>query len=136
MTNAWLGIDIGTPLMTALLTGTTYTGPTDLYLGLATGPNSTDEISGGSYTRQVVTFGTITTSGVTAYANTTVDAAFTGLPTATLTHFQLWDNSSGGSFQFTTVIYVSGSPGSISVLGGESLVVPSGSWRVGFTGKS
>jgi hypothetical protein len=76
MTNAWLSEYYGNKLMKNLLNGTSLTGPSSLYMGLGTGPASTDEISGGTYTRQVVTFATITTA---LYAATTVDVLFTGV---------------------------------------------------------
>jgi hypothetical protein len=76
------------------LTGNSTTAPTlPLKVALVTA-NGTDsaagtEVTGGSYTRQNITFAA--SSGGTA-ANAT-DVTFTGLPAATIVGIELWDSA-------------------------------------------
>ncbi len=75
----------------------TFTRPTTIYAGLLTtnpGVAGTGtEVSGGSYARQSVTFGTASTG---SSANST-QVKFTGLPTTTVTHVATYDSLTGGN---------------------------------------
>lgn len=70
---------------------------------------SVTEVAGGSYARQAVTANMTNWSGTQAAASTTASSGtggrssnnaaitFTGMPAATVTHFALYDASSGGN---------------------------------------
>lgn len=53
------------------------------------------EVSGGSYSRKSITFGSIT-SGAMSNTNT---ITFSGMPTANITHFAIHDASTGGELK-------------------------------------
>lgn len=79
------------------LTGVGSYVTTQAYLSLHTadpGETGANEVAGGSYARQTVTFDAAA-SGVTQ--NATLEE-FTGMPTATITDAGLWDAVSGGNF--------------------------------------
>lgn len=87
-----------------------YTAPTTIYVGLFTASptdaNSGTEVSGGSYARQSITFGTAASSG--AISNT----ATVTFPTAsanwgTITHIGLYDNSTSGNLMYWGAVTVS-----------------------------
>lgn len=92
---------------------TTYTKPTNVYLALYTSnPTAADtgtEVTGGSYARQAVTWGTAASRSISNSAQ----AQFTGLPTATITHWGLRDASTAGNLlrygTFTAPIYADAS---------------------------
>jgi hypothetical protein len=74
-----------------IVTGTTY------YLGLHTGnPGITgaSEVSGGSYARQSIVFGTAAAAGLKA---STTAQSFTGMPACTVTYLCLWTTLSGAT---------------------------------------
>ena len=76
---------------------TAYTGPVSLYLSLHTadpGKTGASEVTGGSYARQAVTFGTF----ATGQASNTAKIDFTSMPAATVTHIGIWDASTAGTF--------------------------------------
>lgn len=64
-----------------------------LYTSNPTASDTGNEVTGGSYERQPVTFGTITNSTM---SNTAV-ITFSGLPNATVTHYGIKSASTGGS---------------------------------------
>jgi hypothetical protein len=74
-----------------------YTPPTSLYLALHTNdPGETgasNHVTGGSYVPQLITFGA--QSGSRSVS--TNSQTFTGMPAATVTHFSIRENSSGGT---------------------------------------
>lgn len=82
--------------------------PTARYLSLHTdNPNEggANELTGGSYVRQAITFSAATTDGTT---NVTTAAAsvgggidFTDLPAATVSHLAIWDDETGGNCLWT-----------------------------------
>ena len=87
-----------------VLGGTTYTRPTNIYVGLWTADDGlesgtvTSEVSGGSYARQTITFDA-------AAAGSADSAATVTFPTATanwgtITHVALMDASTGGNVLF------------------------------------
>ena len=111
-------------LINAVLRNTSYTSPTTVYVALFTSDptdaGSGTEVSGGSYARQTITFGTAATSG--SISNTSPAVTF---PTAsaswgTITHIGLFDNSTGGNLLYhgpvtTSKTISSGDTFSISV---------------------
>lgn len=83
-----------------VLRNVSYTSPSTVYLALYTSnpaeDNSGSEYSGGSYSRQSISFsaqsnGTVTNSGT---------VAFTNLGSGTITHIGILDNSSGGNLLY------------------------------------
>lgn len=85
-------------LVSAEVRAISYTGPAVLYMSLHTadpGSSGASELSGGSYTRQQVSFSA--PSGGTASNAATL--SFTGLPAATITHASLWDALTSGNFR-------------------------------------
>ena len=58
------------------------------------GETGANEITGGSYGRQSVSFAAA--AGGSCDSNATLD--FTSMPSGTITHVGLWDASSGGNF--------------------------------------
>ncbi len=79
---------------------TSYTMPTTLYLALYTSdPTVSDtgtEVTGGSYARQAVTWGT-EANGTRANTNA---INITNMPACTVTHWALRDASSGGNLLY------------------------------------
>jgi len=68
------------------------------YISLHTGDPSTtgaNEVTGGSYARQLEALAAAS-GGSKTNSGAAID--FTGMPTATVTHFGVWDASSGGNF--------------------------------------
>jgi hypothetical protein len=81
-------------LTNAMLNGTAYTLPTTpMKLALATTASSAaaagTEVTGGSYARQTIAFGTSAGSGV---ANTGA-VTYTNMPAATVTHCDIYDSN-------------------------------------------
>lgn len=73
-----------------------YTGSTPHLALYTTNPTAGDtgtEVTGGSYARQPITFGT-TTGGA---RSNTATITFSGLPTANITHYGIRDALSGGN---------------------------------------
>lgn len=80
-----------------------YTAPTTVYVGLFTSDptdaGSGTEVSGGSYARQSVTFGTAASSG--SISNTAaVVFATASASWGTITHIGILDNSTGGNLMY------------------------------------
>lgn len=89
-------------LLNLITHGTTWTPPGTIYLALFTSP-TTDagggtEVSGGSYVRKAVTFGSVASGSA---ANSAV-ITFNNMPAATITYGALTDNITigGGNFLF------------------------------------
>lgn len=73
-----------------------YTAPTAWYVSLHTanpGESGTNEVTGGSYARQSVTFNAAAALKVENAAL----ATFTSMPAVTITHAAVWDSLSGGT---------------------------------------
>lgn len=85
-------------ILNKVIKGTDFTPASTLYLALYTADpgeaGTSNEVSGGSYARQAVTFGTVATKAVSNSA--TID--FASMPAATVTHVGLWSAASGGDF--------------------------------------
>lgn len=96
-------------LLDHTLGNTSYTQPSTLYLGLFTndsgnaasnleGGTLTDEISGGSYTRETISFGTA--SGGSASTDATVTFTTATANWGTITHVAVMDASTSGNVLF------------------------------------
>ena len=73
-------------------TGTPYLA---LYTSSPTAAGGGTEVSGGSYTRKAITFGSLSGGSV----SNTVAIAFTNLPTATVSHYAILDAATGGTMR-------------------------------------
>lgn len=83
-----------------LLRGQSLTPPANIYLALFTDdPTDADagtEVSGGSYARKAITFDAPTDG---AFANS-ADILFSDMPAATVTHWAIYDASTGGNMLY------------------------------------
>lgn len=82
-------------LLDAVFNATSFS-VADVYMSLHTadpGETGASEVTGGSYARQVTTFGAAASGAV---ANDSAES-FT-MPAATVTHVGLWDDASAGNF--------------------------------------
>lgn len=91
--------DAGENLLLNWVCGRTATQPTTLYLALETGSGANDsapgtEVSGGSYARKAITFGSNAASGS---ISNTQDIVFTGMPAVTVKAGAVYDASTGGT---------------------------------------
>lgn len=93
-------------LINATLRNTAYTSPTTVYVGLHTADptdaGSGTEVSGGSYARTSVTFGSpsngvSTNSAAVEFPQATADWG-------TVSHIGIWDASSSGNLLFHTAL--------------------------------
>lgn len=98
-----------------------FTMPTDIYLALYTSDPTVDdtgtEVTGGSYARQLVSWGA--ESGGVVLSDT--DITFNSLPAGTVTHWALRDASSGGNLLYFGPMTVP-----IVAPGGEDLTIIAG----------
>lgn len=82
------------------LKNTAYTSPTTVYAALMTAtPTDTGggtEVTGGSYARQAVTFGTPTLGSV----SNSLAITFSALPAATITHIAVYDALTAGNLLY------------------------------------
>lgn len=82
-------------LLAASLKSTAYTAPAGQFIALATSsPTATaagTEVSGGSYARQAVTFGSVSAGACSNSGAVT----FTNMPIATVTSIDIWSASTG-----------------------------------------
>lgn len=80
-----------------------YTAPTTIYVGLFTASptdtNTGTEVSGGSYARQTITFGSAASNGSISNTATVTFPTATG-NWGTITHIGLFDNSTGGNLMY------------------------------------
>lgn len=87
-------------LLDHTLNNASYTQPTTVYLALYTSNPTADdsgtEVSGGSYSRQSISFGAAASAAISNNATLT----FSSLPTAVVTHWGIRDASSGGNLLF------------------------------------
>lgn len=91
--------DYGENLALNWLCGRTVTQPTTLYLALESTTTGSDsapgtEVSGGSYARKPITFGTAASTGS---ISNTADILFTGMPAVTVKAGAVYDASTGGN---------------------------------------
>lgn len=96
-----------------------------LYTATPTISGGGTEVTGGSYARQAITFGTITAG---AMSNTTA-LTFSGLPNATVTHYGILNASTSGTLK------VFGSLNSSAVvISGDQIQFPIGSITINLSG--
>lgn len=87
-----------------VLKNTAFTQPTNLYLGLWTSDDGlesgtvTSEVSGGSYARQTLSFGTASGGSASTDATVTFPAATANW--GTITHVAIMDADTGGNVLF------------------------------------
>ena len=87
-------------LLNALLRATSYTGPATVYLSLHTadpGTTGANEVTGGSYARQAITFNAAASKQVASSAQ----ISFTGMPAVGspgVQYIGFWDAASAGNF--------------------------------------
>ena len=81
-------------LLDHVLKNAAYTSPTTVYLALYTSnPTDADSgtaVSGGSYARQAITFGSVASGGT---ISNTADITFTAMPGATVTHVGIYEHT-------------------------------------------
>jgi len=108
---------------------TSFTMPTDVYISLHTASPLDDasgaEVAGGSYARQVCNFAAADTSGGTTTADNSDEITFENLPSATITHLGIWDNSSSGN-----LLYYGALSASKAVTSGDTLTFAVGAISV------
>lgn len=89
-----------------ILRGTSFIAPTAVYVSLHTadpGETGASEVTGGGYTRMLVTF----TAPANKQMSNAADIEFDNLPACTVTHFGLWDAQTGGTFLWGGALTVS-----------------------------
>jgi hypothetical protein len=86
-------------LLNHVLRNTAFTQPSALYMALHTAdPGDTgtaNEVTGGSYARQTIAFGSVATINTPATNSGAVN--FTSMPAVTVTHFSIQDASTSGN---------------------------------------
>lgn len=104
------------------------TGDTPFLALYTTNPTAADsgtEVTGGSYARQAVTFGAVTSASISNSATIT----FSGLPTATATHWGVRDAVTGGELK------VFGPLNSSAILiSGDEITFPVGNLQISLAG--
>jgi len=110
-----------------VLGSSAFTQPSALYVALSTGSfnddNSGTELTGNGYTRKVVTFGTASSGSISSNSNVEFDTA-TG-DQGTISHFGIFDASSGGN-----LLYHGAFSASKVISTGDVLKIASGSLTV------
>lgn len=92
-------------LLNHVLGGSTYTQPADIYVALMkasaqdNNSGSGQEVSGGSYARQIVTFGAAS-SGTSTNTNELTFEALSGVSATPISHIALYDASTAGNLLF------------------------------------
>ena len=88
-------------LLDHVLKNAAYTSPTTVYLALYTSnPTDADSgtaVSGGSYARQAITFGSVASGGT---ISNTGDLTFASMPAATVSHVGIHDHLTAGNLLF------------------------------------
>jgi hypothetical protein len=110
-----------------VLGSSAFTQPSALYVALSTGSFNDDasgtELSGNGYARKVVTFGTASGGSISSNSNVEFDTA-TG-DQGTISHFGIFDASSGGN-----LLYHGAFSSSKVISTGDVLKIASGSLTV------
>lgn len=96
-----------------------------LYTASPTASGGGTEVSGGSYARKAITFGAISAGAMSNSSGIT----FTGLPTATITHYGIFDAATGGTFKGYGSLNAP-----VSAASGDQVQFPTGSISVSVTG--
>lgn len=102
-----------------VLNKSTYSPPANVYLSLHTADPSSgsNEVTGGSYARKVIS--TAAVSGGSAASNAAIN--FTSMPATTATHYGIYDASSGGNLLYYGQFAVP-----ITTTAGQTLPIASG----------
>lgn len=107
----------------ALITGDTpYLA---LYTTNPTAADSGTEVTGGSYSRKAVTFGSVTGGSISNSAAIT----FTGVPTATITHWGVRDASTAGNLKVYGALN-----SSVASVSGDEITFPIGNLQISLAG--
>lgn len=96
-----------------------------LYTATPTISGGGTEVTGGSYARQAITFGTITAGSM---SNTTA-LTFSGLPSATITHYGILNASTSGTLKVFGLIN-----STAVVISGDQIQFPIGSITINLSG--
>lgn len=96
-----------------------------LYTAAPTVSGGGTEVTGGSYARMALTFGTITAGAM----SNTVAVTFTGLPASTITHFGIISASTGGTLKVFGALN-----STAAVISGDQVQFPIGSITVNLSG--
>lgn len=96
-----------------------------LYTTNPTAADTGTEVTGGGYSRQAITFGSITGGSM----SNTVAVTFASLPNATVTHFGIRDASTSGDLKTYGALNASG-----AVIAGDQITFPIGSIVVNLSG--
>lgn len=119
---------VGEDILQCILEGTPMPDYTDWDVSLHTddpGQDGANEVTGGTYTRQLPPFGAV--SGKSATSN--ADMEFTLMPACTITHLGLW-----GYITDTWYFIWGGTLGSSKVVGaGDTVKIPTGDLDVDLT---
>lgn len=89
----------GNSILNLMLRKVSYTPADALYLSLHTGDpgqNGANEVTGGSYARKAITFDAASSKKCVSSAA----IEFEGMPSATVSHVCLWDNSTSGNVKW------------------------------------
>lgn len=109
--------------------------PTSIFASLHTndpGDTGANELTGGSYARQSVSFGAPAVDG-TGYAITnSADITFSNLPAGTVTHAGLFTASTGGTFYAGDTLgdLTTDADSPVSLTAGDSIVIPAGYLKI------
>lgn len=91
-------------ILNHVLRNVTYTAPVAVYAALMTAtPNDAGggtEVTGGSYARQAITFGSTSTGTISNSSGLT----FSALPVATITHIAVYDALTSGNLLYYGVL--------------------------------
>lgn len=96
-----------------------------LYTSNPTAADVGTEVTGGSYARQPITFGSITSATI----SNTGALTFTSLPTANITHWGIRDALTSGSLKAFGAF-----PATIAAVSGDDVIIPIGQIDLTFAG--
>lgn len=115
---------------TALITSTLNSIKTDtpflaLYTSAPNAGGGGTEVSGGSYARLPITFGTISNGSM----SNTAAVVFAGLPNATITHYGILNADTGGTLKVYGALN-----SSVAAVSGDQVQFPVGSITINLAG--
>lgn len=96
-----------------------------LYTSNPTAGDTGTEVTGGSYARQAITFGSITAGSI----SNTGALTFSAVPSATITHYGIRNASTGGDLKAFGAL---SSP--ITAVSGDDVTIPTGQITLTFAG--
>lgn len=120
-------------ILTSSVTGSAYTAPTApiklaLVTVIGTATTAGTEVTGGSYARQTITWGTASAGAI---ANATSAVTFTGMPgPITIVGIDIWDSNGTPVRRWWGVLGTSGSPVTKSVNSGDTVTFAIGSLSI------